>query len=141
MGILMTGMGRDGAQGLLQIKDAGGITVAQDETTSVVFGMPKAAIDLGASDKVVKLQDIAAEILYPYPLRRVTQVCWIGPRYGGEVMCVYPGLRSGIFEGIKPQCNQTGRPPSDARASPKTPIPQRTHSVCSCGLAPATMRC
>ena len=65
MGILMTGMGRDGAQGLLQIKDAGGITVAQDETTSVVFGMPKAAIDLGASDKVVKLQDIAAEILYP----------------------------------------------------------------------------
>ena len=65
MGILMTGMGRDGAQGLLQIKDAGGISVAQDETTSVVFGMPKAAIDLGASDKVVKLQDIAAEILYP----------------------------------------------------------------------------
>lgn len=61
----MTGMGRDGAQGLLRIKDAGGITVAQDETTSVVFGMPKAAIDLGASDKVVKLQDIAAEILHP----------------------------------------------------------------------------
>ena len=65
MGILMTGMGRDGAKGLLQIKDAGGKTVAQDETTSVVFGMPKAAIDLGASDKVVKLQDIAAEILHP----------------------------------------------------------------------------
>ena len=65
MGILMTGMGRDGAKGLLQIKDAGGNTVAQDETTSVVFGMPKAAIDLGASDKVVKLQDIAAEILHP----------------------------------------------------------------------------
>ena len=60
----MTGMGRDGAKGLLQIKDAGGKTVAQDETTSVVFGMPKAAIDLGASDKVVKLQDIAAEILH-----------------------------------------------------------------------------
>ena len=65
MGILMTGMGRDGAKGLLQIKDAGGKTVAQDETTSVVFGMLKAAIDLGASDKVVKLQDIAAEILHP----------------------------------------------------------------------------
>ena len=61
----MTGMGRDGAKGLLQIKDAGGKTVAQDETTSVVFGMPKAAIDLGASDKVMKLQDIAAEILHP----------------------------------------------------------------------------
>ena len=61
----MTGMGRDEAKGLLQIKDAGGKTVAQDETTSVVFGMPKAAIDLGASDKVVKLQDIAAEILHP----------------------------------------------------------------------------
>ena len=61
----MTGMGRDGAKGLLQIKDAGGKTVAQDETTSVVFGMPKAPIDLGASDKVVKLQDIAAEILHP----------------------------------------------------------------------------
>ena len=61
----MTGMGRDEAKGLLQIKDAGGKSVAQDETTSVVFGMPKTAIDLGASDKVVKLQDIAAEILHP----------------------------------------------------------------------------
>jgi two-component system chemotaxis response regulator CheB len=51
IGILMTGMGNDGAQGLLEMKTAGAHTIAQDEKSRVVFGMPNEAIKLGAADK------------------------------------------------------------------------------------------
>src|SRR6185312_10593359 len=60
---LLTGMGSDGAQGLLQLKQAGAGTVVQDESTCVVFGMPKEAIRLGAADRVLPLHGIAAAIL------------------------------------------------------------------------------
>ncbi|WP_044562736.1 chemotaxis response regulator protein-glutamate methylesterase [Azospirillum sp. B4] len=63
VGILMTGMGDDGARGLLEMKAAGAHTVAQDEATSVVFGMPREAIALGAAGKVLPLDQIAAEII------------------------------------------------------------------------------
>ena len=63
LGIIMTGMGDDGAKGLLEMKKAGASTVAQDEETCVVFGMPKEAIELGAADRVVPLDRIASEIL------------------------------------------------------------------------------
>ncbi len=63
IGILLTGMGRDGAAGLLAMSQAGGFTIAQDEASSVVFGMPKEAIALGAAKKVLPLQDIAATLL------------------------------------------------------------------------------
>jgi two-component system chemotaxis response regulator CheB len=56
---LLTGMGRDGALGLLRIRQAGGMTVAQDEATSVIFGMPREAIELGAATHVLRLDDIA----------------------------------------------------------------------------------
>ena len=60
--ILLTGMGRDGAQGMLEVKTAGGITIAQDEESCVVFGMPKAAIDLNAAKFVLPDHEIASTI-------------------------------------------------------------------------------
>jgi two-component system chemotaxis response regulator CheB len=56
---LLTGMGRDGAEGLLAIRNKGGTTFAQDEATSVVYGMPKVAADIGAAQKILPLQKIA----------------------------------------------------------------------------------
>jgi two-component system chemotaxis response regulator CheB len=63
VGVIMTGMGDDGARGLLEMHDAKAKTLAQDEQSSVVFGMPNEAIKLGAADRVVPLNAIAAEIL------------------------------------------------------------------------------
>ncbi|KQM13133.1 two-component system response regulator protein-glutamate methylesterase [Sphingomonas sp. Leaf24] len=63
VGIIMTGMGDDGARGLLEMKQAGARTFAQDEATSIVFGMPKEAIARGAADRVVPLHNIARELL------------------------------------------------------------------------------
>lgn len=63
MGVLLTGMGRDGARGMAAIREKGGPTIAQDEATCVVFGMPRAAIDLGAALKVVPLDEVAGEMV------------------------------------------------------------------------------
>ena len=62
-GIIMTGMGADGAQGLLEMAGAGARTIAQDEASCVVFGMPKEAIKLGAVQQVLALEEIASEIV------------------------------------------------------------------------------
>ena len=62
LGIIMTGMGDDGAQGLKEMHDAGARTIAQDEASSVVFGMPKEAIKLGAVDLTLNLNQIPAAI-------------------------------------------------------------------------------
>lgn len=62
VGVLLTGMGKDGAQGLLRIKENGGVTLVQDEQSCSVFGMPKAAISLDAVDEVLPLADIPAAI-------------------------------------------------------------------------------
>lgn len=61
-GVLLTGMGRDGAYGMLTIRRVGGYTLAQDEATSAIFGMPKAAADLGAAAEVLPLPQIAKRI-------------------------------------------------------------------------------
>ena len=62
VGVIMTGMGDDGARGLLEMRQAGARTLAQDEATCVVFGMPKEAIRMGAADVVLPLQAIPAQI-------------------------------------------------------------------------------
>jgi two-component system chemotaxis response regulator CheB len=63
IGVLLTGMGKDGARGLLDLKSAGAATIAQDEASCVVFGMPREAIALGAADRVAPLPRIAESIL------------------------------------------------------------------------------
>jgi two-component system chemotaxis response regulator CheB len=55
---LLTGMGADGAAGLLSVRRAGGITIAQDEATSRIWGMPGAAVEIGAADQVLPLDQI-----------------------------------------------------------------------------------
>lgn len=62
LGVIMTGMGDDGAKGLLEMRKAGALTVAQDEASSVVFGMPREAIAIGASQKVLSLTSIFHEL-------------------------------------------------------------------------------
>ena len=55
---LLTGMGQDGARGLLAVHQAGGVTIAQDEATCVVYGMPREAVLMGAAQRVLPLPDI-----------------------------------------------------------------------------------
>jgi two-component system chemotaxis response regulator CheB len=56
-------MGRDGAEGLLEMKKAGARTIAQDEVSSVIFGMPREAIKLGAADRILGLKDIPKAVV------------------------------------------------------------------------------
>lgn len=67
VGIIMTGMGDDGARGMLEMKQAGAFTIAQDEASCVVFGMPAEAIKLGGVDQVLSLSRIAPEMLRRCP--------------------------------------------------------------------------
>ena len=64
IGVLMTGMGRDGAQGLYQMRKAGAVTIGQDEKSCVVYGMPKVAYDMGAVTYQVPLEQIAQKLYY-----------------------------------------------------------------------------
>ena len=63
IGVILTGMGKDGATGMLEMKQAGAYNFAQDEASCVVYGMPKEAVTLGGVDAIVTLEDIASRIL------------------------------------------------------------------------------
>lgn len=71
---LMTGMGDDGAQGLLEMKNAGAQTFAQDEVSCLVFGMPKEAYKKGATDKLISLEDIPQTLLNACYGRRMSSI-------------------------------------------------------------------
>jgi len=66
LGVIMTGMGDDGAKGLLEMKEAGAFTIAQDEKSCVVFGMPREAIKLGAAHQILPLDEIG-----PYVIKKM----------------------------------------------------------------------
>lgn len=70
VGVILTGMGRDGAQGLLQMRQAGARTLGQDESSCVVYGMPRAAYEIGAVEKQVSLSSIGQSILDLASVRR-----------------------------------------------------------------------
>ena len=78
LGILLTGMGCDGARGLEQLRDAGASTIAQSEETSCVFGMPARSISIGAAERVLHLEEIPAamdsRLVAPTTARRETLV-------------------------------------------------------------------
>jgi len=63
VGAILTGMGADGAQGLLEMKKAGASTLAQDEASCVVYGMPKVAAQIGAADEIVSIDRMSQRIL------------------------------------------------------------------------------
>ncbi|MCJ8343926.1 chemotaxis response regulator protein-glutamate methylesterase [bacterium] len=63
IGVLLTGMGKDGAQGLLSMRESGCYTIAQNEESSVVFGMPRVAIDLGAAIEVLNINDVSSHLM------------------------------------------------------------------------------
>jgi two-component system chemotaxis response regulator CheB len=71
IGVVLTGMGRDGALGLLEMRRAGAYNIAQDEATSVVYGMPKMALESGGVDKVLPLIDIAPHLIREFQKRDV----------------------------------------------------------------------
>ncbi len=74
LGVILTGMGKDGASGMLEMKQAGAHTFAQDEATCVVFGMPREAIALGGVDEVVPLDDMASRVLSRLGAERAIRV-------------------------------------------------------------------
>ncbi len=63
IGVILTGMGKDGAAGMLEMKHAGAFNIAQDEASCVVYGMPKEAVAAGGVDAIVSLNDIASRVL------------------------------------------------------------------------------
>jgi len=71
VGVIMTGMGDDGARGLLEMRHAGALTVAEDESSCVVFGMPKEAIKIGAAERIAPLDRIPAEIMRAYAMLKI----------------------------------------------------------------------
>lgn len=80
--VLLTGMGRDGAEGIKAVKAKRGFTIAEDQSTCVVFGMPRAAIETGCVDRVVPLPRVASEIV-----AAVSTVASVGDRGGKDVGC------------------------------------------------------
>ena len=63
VGVILTGMGKDGAKGMAQMKQAGAYNIAQDEASCVVYGMPKEAVAAGGVDEILPLREIAKRVI------------------------------------------------------------------------------
>jgi two-component system chemotaxis response regulator CheB len=63
LGVILTGMGHDGLEGIKEMKKEGGRTIAESEETCVVYGMPKSVVEAGLADKVLPIDEIAGEII------------------------------------------------------------------------------
>ncbi len=63
LGVILTGLGHDGTEGMKEIKEKGGRTIAESEETCTVYGMPKSVVDAGLADKIVPVDEIAGEIV------------------------------------------------------------------------------
>ncbi|QEI07208.1 chemotaxis protein CheB [Pigmentiphaga aceris] len=87
VGVMLTGMGKDGAQAMLTLRQAGSYNMAQDEATSVVFGMPREAIALGAAHETVPLSQVAARIVAA--VRH--QYAALNNRHGSDMLLAQPG--------------------------------------------------
>lgn len=123
VGVILTGMGSDGAQGLLKMRRAGAYTIAQDEATCVVFGMPRDAIDLAAVDRVLPL---AAIRKHSSPSRQILIRFW--PTRLGADRRVESGLPSGSGRRRSPIA--TCVPPFEPNllaCLPKCPDPPQSH--------------
>jgi two-component system, chemotaxis family, protein-glutamate methylesterase/glutaminase len=82
LGVLLTGMGNDGAAGLLDIRQSGGYTIAEDESTAVVYGMPDAAVKIGAVCESLPLPAIAPRVLQLAQGKAPEKVCSAGDKRG-----------------------------------------------------------
>lgn len=71
IGLVLTGMGRDGADGLLEMRQQGSYNIAQNENTCVVYGMPKVAVDCGAIHQILPLGEIAKALIHQFKKRSV----------------------------------------------------------------------
>jgi two-component system, chemotaxis family, protein-glutamate methylesterase/glutaminase len=86
VGVIMTGMGEDGADGLGSMKAAGAFTIAQDEASSIVFGMPRAAIERGHANRIVSLEALANTLIVHCRVHRAMPVREQSPvRSAGQI--------------------------------------------------------
>lgn len=75
IGVILTGMGRDGAAGLLEMRQSGALTIGQDEATSFVYGMPRVALEIGALDRQISLAEIGAALLTATDIHKARSPC------------------------------------------------------------------
>ncbi len=78
VGVLLTGMGRDGAKGLLRLRNSGARTIAQDEGSCAVYGMPKAAAQLNAADQILSIEDVGPALTSHFQRKAGTRKCFSG---------------------------------------------------------------